>query len=182
MSQGALENSQENSLHPRRKYTLSILVQNESGVLTRIAALFGRRGYNIESLAVGQSEKKGLSRMTVLCLADQDEIEQIKKQLEKLVDVVSVENLNQFSFVEREMLLIKVKADSKNRTEISQIIDLFRARIVDVALQSLIIEVTGDQKKLRAILQLLENFGIESICRTGQIALTRGNSDLMKDD
>jgi len=162
------------SSNRKQKYTLSILVTNESGVLTRIAALFGRRNYNIESLAVGQSEKKGLSRMTVVSLADQDEIEQIKKQLEKLIDIVSVENLNQLSFVDREMLLIRIKANSQNRTEISQIIDLFRARIVDVALESLIIEVTGDQGKLNAILDLLQNFGVESICRTGQIALPRG--------
>ncbi|MDX1920990.1 MAG: acetolactate synthase small subunit [Candidatus Caenarcaniphilales bacterium] len=160
-----------------QKRTLSVLVKNEAGVLTRIAGMFSRRGYNIESLAVGTCEKPGLSRMTIVALADEDEIEQIKKQLDKLIDVLSVESLEQIPFVDRELILIQVKALTSNRLEISQIVELFRGRVVDVAANSLIIEVTGDQGKLKAIIELLQKFEILAICRTGQIALPRGNKD-----
>ncbi|MDX1918549.1 MAG: acetolactate synthase small subunit [Candidatus Caenarcaniphilales bacterium] len=159
----------------RRSYTFSVLVRNEAGVLTRIAGMFSRRGFNIESLAVGGSEQSGLSRMTIVVHADPDEADQIKKQLDKLIDVIEVENLEQTPFVDRELILIRVKAETQNRLEISQIAELFRARIVDVAARSLIIEVTGDQGKLKAIVELLGKFGIELICRTGQIALPRGS-------
>ncbi len=161
----------------QKKHTLSVLVQNESGVLTRIAGMFSRRGFNIESLSVGTSEKPGLSRMTIVAWADQDEIEQIQKQLAKLIDVIAVENLDGIPFVDRELLLIKVQANTQTRLEISQIVELFRGRIVDVSTDSLIIEVTGDQGKLVAIIDLLKKFGIEAICRTGQIALPRGSKD-----
>jgi acetolactate synthase-1/3 small subunit len=161
----------------KKQHTLSVLVQNESGVLTRIAGMFSRRGFNIESLSVGASEKPNLSRMTIVALADQDEIEQIKKQLDKLIDVISVENLDDIPFVDRELILIQVKADAINRLEISQIVELFRGRVVDVASNNLIIEVTGDQGKLKAIVELLKKFGIQAICRTGQIALPRGSKD-----
>jgi len=160
-----------------QKHTLSVLVQNEAGVLTRIAGMFSRRGFNIDSLSVGTCEKEGLSRMTIVALADESEIDQIKKQLDKLIDVVSVECLDNTPFVDRELILIKVKAHANTRLEISQIVELFRGRVVDVATESLIIEVTGDQGKLKAILELLKKFGIESICRTGQIALPRGVKD-----
>ncbi len=160
---------------PIQKRTLSVLVQDEAGVLTRIAGMFSRRGFNIESLSVGSSEQAGLSRMTIMALADEDEIEQIKKQLDKLIDVISVECLDEIPFVDRELILIQVKAEASTRVEISQIIELFRGRVIDVAESSLIIEVTGDQGKLKAIVELLKKFGIESICRTGQIALKRGS-------
>lgn len=159
------------------KHTITVLVQNEAGVLTRIAGMFSRRGFNIESLSVGTCEKEGLSRMTIIALADENEMEQIKKQLDKLIDVISVECLDNTPFVDRELILIQVKAHANNRVEISQIIELFRGRVVDVAAESLIIEVTGDQGKLKAIVELLRKFGIESICRTGQIALPRGAKD-----
>lgn len=162
---------------PLQKRTLSVLVKNEAGVLTRIAGMFSRRGFNIESLAVGTSEVPGLSRMTIVALSDEDEIEQIKKQLDKLIDVLSVESLEQIPFVDRELILIQVKALTNNRLEISQIVELFRGRVVDVAANSLIIEVTGDQGKLKAIIELLSKFEIQAICRTGQIALPRGSKD-----
>jgi acetolactate synthase I/III small subunit len=159
------------------KHTLSVLVQNESGVLTRIAGMFSRRGFNIESLAVGTTENPNLSRMTIVALADQAEIEQIKKQLDKLIDVMSVENLDDVPFVDRELILIKVASNTQNRLEISQIVELFRGRVVDVSTDSLIIEVTGDQGKLKAIIDLMRKFQIQAICRTGQIALPRGSKD-----
>ncbi|MDJ0625270.1 MAG: acetolactate synthase small subunit [Candidatus Caenarcaniphilales bacterium] len=162
---------------PTEYRTLSVLVKNEAGVLTRIAGMFSRRGFNIESLSVGTCEKPGLSRMTIVALSDEDEIDQIKKQLDKLIDVLHVEFLDNVPFVDRELILIKVKADTGTRLEISQIVELFRGRIVDVSVDSLIIEVTGDQGKLKAIVDLLKKFGIEAVCRTGQIALARGNKD-----
>jgi acetolactate synthase-1/3 small subunit len=161
----------------QKKHTLSALVQNESGVLTRIAGMFSRRGFNIESLSVGTCEKPGLSRMTIVALGDQDEIEQIEKQLDKLIDVISVEIYDEIPFVDRELILIKVQASTNTRLEISQIVELFRGRVVDVSTDCLIIEVTGDQGKLSAIVDLLKKFGIDSICRTGQIALARGSKD-----
>jgi acetolactate synthase-1/3 small subunit len=115
--------------------------------------------------------------MTIITLADEDQVDQMQKQLSKLVDVLRVEHLNPVPFVDRELLLIKVTANAQNRLEISQVIELFRGRIVDVASRSLIVEVTGDQGKLRAIIELLQKYGIESICRTGQIALPRGSKD-----
>jgi acetolactate synthase-1/3 small subunit len=159
---------------PSQKRTLSALVLNEAGVLTRIAGMFSRRGFNIESLSVGACEKPGLSRMTIVANADEDEIEQIKKQLDKLIDVIAVESLDNIPFVDRELILIQVSAEASNRLEISQIVELFRGRVVDVASDSLIIEVTGDQGKLKAIVELLDKFKVLSICRTGQIALPRG--------
>ena len=161
----------------QKKYTISVLVQNESGVLTRIAGMFSRRGFNIESLAVGTSEKPGLSRMTIVALADEDEIQQIQKQLEKLIDVLDVQSLDSIPFVDRELILIQVSANAQTRLEISQIVELFRGRVVDVSTESLIIEVTGDQGKLVAIVELLKKFNIMAICRTGQIALPRGRKD-----
>lgn len=161
----------------KKKYTLTALVRNEAGVLTRIAALFSRRGFNIDSLAVGTCEKLGLSRMTIVTLADENEIEQISKQLEKLISVVEVKVLNDSPFVDRELVLIQVETTPTNRLEISQIVELFRSRIVDVASNSIIVEVTGDQGKLTAITQLLMKFGILAICRTGQIALQRGEKE-----
>jgi len=164
--------------HSPKKSTLSILVQDEAGVLTRVAGLFSRRGFNIESLAVGSCERPGLSRMTIVALSENEhEIDQIKKQLDKLIDVIEIENLDDLPFVDRELLLVQVKATTKNRLEISQIVELFRGRIVDVASESLIIEITGDQGKLKAIVELLSKYGVESICRTGQIALPRGSKD-----
>lgn len=162
------------AMQTKKNYTISALVKNEAGILNRIASMFSRRGYNIESLAVGKSETPDLSRMTIVCLADEDEIDQIQKQLNKLIGILKIDLLDSIPFVDRELILIQVSASASTRMEISQIVDLFRGRIVDVASDSLIIEVTGDQGKLQAIIELLERFDILSVCRTGQIALPRG--------
>ncbi len=158
----------------KKKRTISALVQNEAGVLTRIAGMFGRRGFNIESLSVGSCEIPGLSRMTIIAIADEDEIEQLEKQLTKLIDVLEVKILDDIPFVDRELILIQVKADEINRLELSQIVKLFRGRIVDVSNKNMIVEITGNQSKLNAIIELLKKHGILAICRTGQIALPRG--------
>lgn len=154
---------------------LSVLVENESGVLTRIAGLFSRRGFNIESLTVGPTDNPNYARMTITVDAyDVDVVEQITKQLHKLINVIRITDLTESSFVDRELALMKVTATQTTRAEIIQIADLFRARIVDVAEDTLIVEITGDQGKINAIVQLLNKFGIKEIARTGRVALSRG--------
>lgn len=154
---------------------ISILVENEAGVLARIAGLFSRRGYNIESLTVGPCEVEGLSRMIIV--TDIEDVEQIQKQLNKLINVIKITNLTQGAFVDRELALIKVST-KQNRAEIIQIADLFRGRIVDVAEESLVIEITGNTEKINAILQLLSPFGIKEVARAGSVALARGAKKL----
>ena len=161
----------------KKKRTLSVLVQNEVGVLTRVASMFSRRGFNIDSLSVGTCEQENLSRMTIVAIADDDEIDQIQKQLAKLIDVFEINILDEKPFVDRELVLIQVEATESTRLEISQIVELFRSRIVDVASRSLIVEVTGDQGKIQAMIELLRKFNIMAICRTGKIALQRGLKD-----
>lgn len=156
------------------KHTLAVLVENKSGVLSRVASLFSRRGYNIESLAVGVTEDPNTSRMTIVVDGDDHVLEQVTKQLNKLVDVIKVSDIGGDEAVERELALIKVAADVSARTEIIQIADIFRARIVDVAPKSITIEVTGDEAKIEAIEKLLRQFGIKEMVRTGKIALVRG--------
>jgi acetolactate synthase-1/3 small subunit len=156
------------------KHTLSVLVQNKPGVLARTAGLFSRRGYNIESLTVGITENEAVSRMTIVVTGDDTVVEQVTKQLNKLIEVIKVSDLTKESYVDRELVLIKVTADSSNRAEIMQIVNIFRARIVDVAPKSLIIEVTGDEGKLDALVGMLKQFGIKEIVRTGTLALGRG--------
>ncbi|HWQ49015.1 MAG TPA: acetolactate synthase small subunit [Methanosarcina sp.] len=156
------------------KHTLAVLVENKSGVLSRVASLFSRRGYNIESLAVGVTEDPNTSRMTIVVDGDDHVLEQVTKQLNKLVDVIKVSDIGGDEAVERELALIKVAADVSARTEIIQIADIFRARIVDVAPKSITIEVTGDGAKIEAIEKLLRQFGIKEMVRTGKIALVRG--------
>jgi len=158
------------------RHILSVLVDNKPGVLTRVAAMFSRRGYNIDSIAVGPERDAGLSRMTIVVHGDDVILEQITKQLNKLIDVVKITDLTQTSHVEREMIMVRVKATNTNRSEIMQICDIFRGRIVDVAPDSLMIEITGAEGKLQAILDLLGKFGIQEISRTGKIALSRGSS------
>ena len=155
------------------KHTLSILVQNQAGVLSRVAALFTRRGYNIESIAVGTTEDPRISRMTIVVEGDRREVEQITKNVHKLIEVLKVSDLTYDDMVARELALIKVTADSHNRSEIMQICDIFRAKIINVAHESLIIEITGDETKLNAFLKLLDSFGILELARTGQLALIR---------
>ncbi len=149
---------------------LSVLVENESGVLARISGLFSRRGYNIESLTVGPSEQEGLSRMIIVT---QDDVEQVKKQLNKLINVIKITDLSELPYVDRELALIKVSS-KQNRAEIIEIADLFRSRIIDVAEDSLVVEVTGDSEKINAVIQLISPFGIKEVARTGSVALLRG--------
>jgi acetolactate synthase I/III small subunit len=156
------------------KHTLAVLVENKSGVLSRVASLFSRRGYNIDSLAVGVTEDPSISRMTIVVQGDDHVLEQVTKQLNKLVDVIKVSDIGGDEAVERELALIKVAADVSTRTEIIQIVDIFRAKIVDVAPKSMTIEVTGDEAKIQAIEKLLKQFGIKELARTGKIALVRG--------
>ncbi len=156
------------------KHTLVALVENKPGVLNRVASLFRRRGFNIESIAVGHSEQLGLSRMTVVVNGDFAQVEQVRKQLDKLINVVRVSDITEENIVARELALIKVKATAATRSEIIQIVDIFRANIVDVASDSLTVEVTGDEDKVKSLLELLRSFGVKEISRTGRIALTRG--------
>ena len=156
------------------KHTLVALVENKPGVLNRVASLFRRRGFNIESIAVGHSEQLGLSRMTVVVNGDFAQVEQVRKQLDKLINVVRVSDITEENIVARELALIKVKATASTRSEIIQIVDIFRANIVDVASDSLTVEVTGDEDKMKSLLELLRSFGVKEISRTGRIALTRG--------
>ena len=153
-----------------KKSVLSVLVENESGVLARISSLFSRRGYNIESLTVGPSEQEGLSRMIIVT---QDDVEQVKKQLNKLINVIKITDLSELPYVDRELALIKVSS-KQNRAEIIEIADLFRSRIIDVAEDSLVVEVTGDSEKINAVIQLISPFGIKEVARTGSVALLRG--------
>ena len=156
------------------KHTLVALVEDKPGVLTRIAGLIRRRGFNIQSLAVGCSEQPGLSRMTVVVSGDSTEVEQVRKQLEKLINVVRVSDITEEAIVSRELALIKVNSTASTRSEIMQIVDIFRANIVDVSSNSLTVEVTGDDDKVESLIELLRSFGIKEITRTGRVALTRG--------
>ncbi len=156
------------------KHTLAVLVENRSGVLTRVAGLFSRRGFNIESLAVGVTEDPDTSRMTIVVSGDDHVLEQVMKQLNKLIDVIRVSDISNDEAVHRELALIKVGVDSSTRAEVMQIVDVFRAKIVDVGARSLVVEVTGDESKINAIEQLLRQFGIKEMVRTGKIAMNRG--------
>jgi acetolactate synthase-1/3 small subunit len=156
------------------KRTLAILVENKPGVLTRVAGLFSRRGFNIESLAVGVTENPDTSRMTIVVSGDDHVLEQVMKQLNKLIDVIRVSDLPSEESVNRELALIKVGVDSSTRAEVMQIVDVFRAKIVDVGIKSVVVEVTGDESKINAMEQLLRQFGIKEMVRTGKIAMNRG--------
>ena len=157
------------------KHTLVALVEDKPGVLNRVASLFRRRSFNIESLAVGGSEDPGLSRMTIVAIGDSAQIEQVRKQLEKLINVVKVSDITEGDMVTRELALIKVKATASTRSEIMQIAGIFRANIIDVAAGSLTVEVTGDEDKVNSLLRLLRDYGVKEVSRTGRIALTRGS-------
>jgi acetolactate synthase-1/3 small subunit len=153
------------------KVTLAVLVNNEPGVLSRVAGLFTRRGYNIHSLAVGPTEDNSISRITIVVEEDEQRLEQVTKQLHKLIDVLKITDLTYEERVERELALIKVKGDK--RSEILQIVDIFRAKIVDVSPKEVMVEVTGDMEKVDAFIQMLDSYGITEIVRTGKIALAR---------
>ena len=155
------------------KHTISVLVEDEAGVLTRIAGLFARRGFNIESLAVGPAEKVGISRITMVVNGDDSTIEQLIKQLYKLISVLKVIDLTKTPCVERELMLIKVNATASNRAEVIELVHVFRARVVDISEDTLTIEVVGDPGKLVALSQMLNKFGIKEVARTGKLALPR---------
>lgn len=157
------------------KKVLAVTVENKPGVLARVAMLFRRRNYNISSLTVGETENPKLSRMTIVAEADDETLQQIMKQLAKLIEVIDVVNISEAPAVERELVFFKVSADSAKRVEIIQIADIFRARIVDVAAESLIIEITGDDGKINAITNTLKPYGILEIVRTGKAAIVRGS-------
>lgn len=159
------------------KHTIVALVEDKPGVLNRMASLFRRRGFNIESIAVGHSEIPNLSRMTIVVDGATTSVEQVRKQLDKVIDVVRVSDLSNASLIIRELALIKVKASSSSRSEVMQIVDIFRANIVDVASDSVTIEVTGDEEKIDSLLNLLHGFGIIELARTGRLAMLRGNSN-----
>ena len=162
------------------KHTLVALVKDKPGVLNRMASLFRRRGFNIESIAVGHSELPHLSRMTIVVDGTTAMVEQVRKQLDKVIDVVKVSDITEGDMVARELALIKVKATSATRSEIMQIVDIFRANIVDVASDSVTIEVTGDEEKINSLFNLLRGFGIREIARTGCIAMTRGSRGALR--
>ncbi len=156
-------------------HIISVLVENKSGVLAKISGLFSRRGFNIESLAVGPTEDEKISRITMEVEAEEHSLEQIIKQLYKLVNVIKIKELDPRNIVERELVLIKVNADSKTRPEILEIVSIFRANIVDVGKNTLVIEITGSKSKVKALEDLLKPFGILELVRTGKIACTRGS-------
>ena len=156
------------------KHTLSVLVENKPGVLTRVSALFSRRAFNIESLAVGPTETDGLSRMTIVVNVEDFPLEQVTKQLNKLVNVIKIVELDPDTSVERELYLIKVHADDANRTAVLQVVDLFRAHVVDVAPTSVVIETIGSESKVKALLTALQPYGVKEIVQSGAVAITRG--------
>ena len=162
------------------KRTISALVQDKPGVLNRVSSMFRRRGFNIASLAVGPSEIPNLSRMTFVVEGDDRVVEQVTKHLHKLIDVIKVSDISEDNVVSRELSLIRVKSNVQNRSEIMQVVDIFRANIVDVAPESLIIEVTGDEDKIESLQDLLKNFGILEVMRTGRVAVARGRKTPLK--
>ena len=156
------------------QYHLSVLVNNHPGLLSKVSGLFSRRNFNIESLAVGVAEMPGCSRMTIVVSGDESVVDQVCKQLDKLIDVIEIEVLPESASVQRELLLVKMEATPECRAEILQIAEIFRAHIVDVSQESLTLEITGQADKIKAFLDMLEPFGISQIIRTGQIAMRRG--------
>jgi len=155
-------------------HTLSVLVEDKPGVLARVASLFSRRGYNIQSLAVGATEQKDMSRMTIVVSVEDSPLEQITKQLNKLVNVIKIVEQEPDNSVERELALIKVRADATTRSQVIEAVNLFRAKVVDVSTESLTIEATGTPEKLEALLRVLEPYGIRELVQSGVVSLSRG--------
>jgi len=160
------------------KHTLSVLVENKPGVLARIAGLFSRRGYNIDSLAVGPTELPEISRMTIVVNVEESPLEQVTKQLNKLVEVLKIVELEPSSTVTRELLLVKVRADSETRGQVLETVQLFRAKAVDVAPDAVTIEITGNTDKLEAFLRVLEPFGVRELVQSGVVAVGRGSRSI----
>jgi len=161
------------------RHIISVIVENKPGVLARVSSLFSRRGFNIESLTVGVTEDPTLSRMTIVSTGDDSTLEQIVKQLHKLVDTIKVMDLPKDNSVKRELVLIKVDINNKTRSEVVQIADVFRAKIVDVGISTLTIEITGEDGKIEAFINLMRQFGIKELVRTGKAALHRGEKTVM---
>jgi acetolactate synthase-1/3 small subunit len=159
-----------------KPHTLSILVENRAGVLSRVTGLFSRRGFNIESLAVGTCEEPGMSRITIVCIGDDAQIEQVMKQLNKLIDVIKVSDLTDNERVERELAMIKVTTDSgATRSEIMQIAQIFRAQIIDMGTKTIVLQITGNTEKIDALETLLRQYGVKELIRTGKIGMLRGS-------
>ena len=156
------------------RHTISVLVENKFGVLTRIAGMFSGRGFNIDTLNVGPTLDPTRSRMTIVVRGDDTVLEQVTKQLNKLIDVIEVEDFRDDQFVDRELILLRVNADASNRSDLMQICEIFRAKIIDVQHKNLAIEITGDESKIEKFLLLMEPFGILELTRTGKVALARG--------
>ncbi|HIF03780.1 MAG TPA: acetolactate synthase small subunit [Nitrospinaceae bacterium] len=160
------------------QHTISVLVVNQSGVLSRISGLFSGRGFNIESLNVAETNEPGISRMTIITLGDDKKIEQITKQLNKLIDVIKVVDLTEEHFVDRELILVKMNAEPRVREEILRIVDIFRAKVIDVSPDNYTVEITGDEGKVKGFLELLKPLGIQEIVRSGRIAISRGTKSI----
>ena len=156
------------------KHTISVLVENKFGVLSRVSGLFSAKGYNIESLSVGETTDPEVSRMTIIVSGDDMIVEQIIKQLRRLIDIIKVSDLTDRAYIEREMVLLKVNAEPASRSELLNIVDIFRGKIVDVSLKEFTVELTGDEGKINAFITMLTPFGIKEIARTGKVAMLRG--------
>jgi acetolactate synthase-1/3 small subunit len=156
------------------RHVLSALVQNQPGVLAQISGMLASRGFNIDSLAVGETEKQDLSRVTFVVHGDDSELEQVRKQLDKIVTVVRVHDISSEDFVERDLMLIKVQASSAQRSEVSLMVEMFRGRVVDISMDTLMIEISGQERKIEAFIELMRPYGILELARTGRIALVRG--------
>jgi acetolactate synthase-1/3 small subunit len=160
------------------RHTLSVLVEDKPGVLARVASLFSRRGFNIESLAVGPTEVPEVSRMTIVVNVESLPLEQVTKQLNKLINVLKIVELDPDSSVSREFMLVKVRADSENRSQVLEVIGLFRAKVVDVAPEAITVEVTGNAEKLSTFLRMVEPFGIKELVKSGMVAVGRGSRSI----
>jgi acetolactate synthase-1/3 small subunit len=156
------------------QHTISVLVVNQSGVLSRISGLFSGRGFNIESLNVAETNDPDISRMTIVTRGDDKKIEQVTKQLNKLVDIIKVSDLTEEGFVDRELILVKMNAEPRVREEILRIVEIFRAKVVDVSSATYTVEITGDEGKIKGFLEMLKPLGIKEIVRSGRIAISRG--------
>lgn len=165
----------------KERYTLSVLVENHAGVLSKVVGLFSRRGFNIHSLAVGTTQDASISRVTIEVNGDAQTVEQVSKQLSKLVDVIKIKTLRDDDIVKRGLVLIKVRTTTKTRSEIIEIANIFRANVVDISSNTLTAEITGHDRKIQAFLDLMEPFGVEEIARTGMTALERGTNTLKLD-
>ena len=156
------------------RHVLSAVVQNQPGVLAQVSGMLASRAFNIDSLAVGETEKPDLSRMTFVVHGDDAELEQVRKQLDKIVTVVKVQDISSEDFVERDLMLIKVKATPQQRVELSLLVEMFRARVIDISPDSLMVEISGQERKIEAFIELMRPYGIVELARTGRIALVRG--------